>query len=548
MIEVGDTSLVSAMPLTKQLTMLAAERQRQDLRLFIRRAWSQIIPQKPMWNWHIDAIADHLAYVTQGEIRFLMIPMPPRHLKSMSVSVMWQPWHWLHKPGTQFLFASVDDKLARRDSVLARRLIESPWYQERYGEEFYLLPEENRAQMYRNSAGGYRMFTSVQGRATGDGGDVQVLDDPHSAKKIESDATRIASIAWHDGEWRSRVNSPNRSQKVYVGQRTHDGDIFGHVLSQERHRWVVLKMPLEFDPKKRCITYLNDGRGVKEGAKPIFKDPRQEEGELLHPDHFNAETATIEREAMAERAWLAQYQQEPVGEGGLILKRAWWRRWEWPEWHPQHGSERPMPEFFRIIQVYDTAFEEDEEADFTARTTWGLFEHEETSYDSKSGRSITGNTRTCAMLLDMFCERVEWPELRQEMIDSNRDFGPDDILIEKKASGHSLIQEGKRLKLPIKAIKVDKVGDLMARVKMASLMLEKGCIFYCASSRGKPLTWPLRVIDSAAKYPNGEHDDIESTLAMAWQFMRQYHDLQLPDDERPDETNPYKWKQRRRYA
>ena len=157
----------------QRLTYIAAERMRRDLRLFAQRAWSQIIPQTPIWNWHMSCICDHLSYVTQGDIRFLMISLPPRHGKSLLCSVMWPAWHWLHNAGTQFITASVDDKLARRDSILSRRLIESPWFQSMYGKQFYLLPDENKADMFRNNAGGYRLMTSVQGRATGDGGDIQ---------------------------------------------------------------------------------------------------------------------------------------------------------------------------------------------------------------------------------------------------------------------------------------------------------------------------------------------------------------------------------------
>jgi phage terminase large subunit-like protein len=378
----------------------------------------------------------------------------------------------------------------------------------------------------------------------------QILDDAHSAKKVESDATRLASIQWHDNEWRSRLNSPLTAQKLYIGQRTHDGDIYGHVLAQEAKRWVNLCLPLEMDLKRICITYPNKGRGVEPGAKEIFRDPRKVEGELLDPKRFDAETAKVEKEIMSERAWNAQYQQQPEGQGGLILKRHWWRQWVWPEWHPNSGQERPLPEFFELIQVYDTAFEEDEESDFSARTTWGVFNYMEADKD-KAGNVREGKQRISAMLLDCMEERLSYPDLRAEAIASNEAFAPDVILIEKKASGHSLIQELKRKRLPVKGFGLSgsgggrsrRQGDLIARAHESSLMLAKGCIW------APPRAFAYKCIDHCAKFPNGDHDDITSTVTMALQYLRRYYDLTLPDDEQEDEINPFAWNQRpRKYA
>lgn len=536
--------------LRKMLTYIGALEMRTDFVSFCKAAWIQVAPQKLVWGWHLDCLCEHLVYMTQGEIRFLMVSLPPRHTKSLICSVLWPVWDWLHRPTTQFLSASVDDRLALDFSRLSRRVIESPWYQNLFMPDWHLMPDENAGRQYRNSKGGSRNSTSVQGRVTGSGGDCQIGDDFHSAKKIESDAIRQASLAWHDNEYRSRLNSPMTAQKLYIGQRTHDSDIYGHVLSQEAKRWVYLCLPLEFDPARRCITYPNKGFGVEPGAKPIFKDPRKVEGEILDPNRFDAATAKIEKEIMSARAWAAQYQQQPEGQGGLILKRAWWREWKWPEGSPNADKERPVPEFFEVIQVYDTAFEEDEEADFSARTTWGVFNYTDIEFDAH-GKATRKLQRVCAMLLDCMEERLSYPDLRAECIQSNIDFAPDWILVEKKASGHSLIQELRKKKLPIKAVGLAGSsgrgrgqGDLIARAHEASLMLEKGCIFYA------PRSWAFKVIEHCAKFPNGDHDDIASTVCIALQFLRKYYDLSLPDDESEEEINPFAWKQssRKRYA
>jgi predicted phage terminase large subunit-like protein len=531
-------------PLT-YLTIVAAERMRRDFVTFAQRAWHVVEPKRCVWNWHMDALAEHLVYVTLGEIQFLMVNVPPRMTKSTLCSVIWPAWHWLHKPGSQFIGASYHQDLTERDANQSRRLIESGWWRQFYEGEFYLLPDDNAKRMYRNSVGGYRLSTSVNGRSTGDGGDIQILDDPHNVQKVESDSFRQTAVSWHDNAWRSRLNDPNKSQKVYIGQRSHDGDTFGHVLSQEKERWTLLLLPMEFDRSRRCITYTSpiedDDPKVKSPPKKlIFKDPRKMDGELLNPKRFNSKTTKREKDTMSARAWNAQYQQQPEGQGGLILKRHWWKPWTYPDWHPNAGREREMPNFFEIFQVYDTAFEEDEEADYTARTTWGVFENKDLVRERGTKRVIEGDTRICAMLLDRFKDRVGFPDLRDEAIRSDKVFGPDSILVEKKASGHSLVQELRRKKLPVKAVKIE--GDLVYRAHVSCLMLEKGHIFYPTRN------WAIDVIDECAKFPVGEHDDQVATCVIAWQYLRRYYDLVLPDDEQEEEIDPFRWNRQIRYA
>lgn len=536
----------------KLLSFVAAEQMRKNFSLYMQRAWPFVDPAKLLWSWHIDCLSEHLVALSTREIRYLAIAIPPRMNKSIQCTILWPTWHWINWPEEQFICCSHNSSLATEHSLQSRRLIESAWYQEFYADRYYLLPDENKSDMYRNSKGGYRLTTSVGGTPIGRGGTVQCTDDPVDAKGVESDRKRASTLAWWDNVWRSRVNDPNTARKLLVSQRTHDSDPFGHTMAMEGERWVQVILPMEYDPKRKCITYANKGSGPDK-SKKLFEDPRKVEGELLNPKRFNKDTAAREKEAMSERAWNAQYQQQPEGAGGLILKRAWWRKWTYGEGHSLAGKEMPMPDFFEIIQVYDTAFEAKEQNDFSARTTWGLFVPTEEQLEALGGHirniqrkrgddddhNLPGNGRVSAMLLDMFYDRVEYPELRDEMIRSNKDFAPDWILVEKKASGHSLIHEGKRKGLPMKAVKV--FGDLESRVNAASLMLKKGAIFY------PPRSWAYEVVNTCSKYPLGDHDDLEASIAIAWQYMRQYHGLQLPDDETGDEISPFKWK-RKGYA
>jgi predicted phage terminase large subunit-like protein len=310
-----------------------------------------------------------------------------------------------------------------------------------------------------------------------------------------------------------------------VGQRTHDTDVFGHVLAREEKNWVHLMLPMEFDPGRRCITFRNKGKGPV--GDPIFRDPRTKMNSLLCPARFNADTAIAEKEGTSSRVWNAQYQQQPEGAGGVILKRKWWKQWCWPDWHPKFRlEERPLPEFHEIIQSYDTAFEEEEQDSFTVRTTWGLFFHQEL-LQGKSGKIGLGKERVGAILLERMKQRLGYPDLRDSAIESNEVWKPDRILIEKKASGHDLIKELRRKKLPIVAVKI--MGDLVYRAHMCALPLEKGCVFYL------PRNWSMDLIEECAKFPNVDFNDQVSSTTIALQYMRRYMDLKIPDELLDDE-------------
>jgi predicted phage terminase large subunit-like protein len=146
------------------------------LREMIPLAWPYVegLSKQYIGNWHIDAICEHLTAVSEGQIRRLAIAMPPRHMKSLAVSVMWLAWDWIKNPWRQFLFASYAQPLAIRDSVKTRKLVSSPWYQARWGGTFGMSPDQNAKSRFENNKTGYRLSTSVNGQLTGEGGDIIV--------------------------------------------------------------------------------------------------------------------------------------------------------------------------------------------------------------------------------------------------------------------------------------------------------------------------------------------------------------------------------------
>jgi hypothetical protein len=169
----------------------------RSLREFVRQAWHVVEPSTPFVpGWHIDAICDHLEAVMRGDIRNLLINVPPRHMKSLLVSVFWPAWEWIRHPERRWLYSSYGSHLSVRDSVKCRRLIESPWYRARWGHVFSLTSDQNAKMRFDNNRSGYRLSTSVSGAVTGEGGDRIVCDDPHKVDEVESDTVRKTVIDW----------------------------------------------------------------------------------------------------------------------------------------------------------------------------------------------------------------------------------------------------------------------------------------------------------------------------------------------------------------
>lgn len=539
------------------LTEVQGELYRRDLRKYMKEMWHIIEAKQFTSSYHLDAICDHLAYVSMGDIKRLIINIPPRMTKSISCGVAFPTWEWANDGGTQFLCASYERGLAERDGWKAKTVIESPWYQEHMintlpnQDRWYLNPEMQKREYYTNSKGGHRISISTGGKTTGEGGDILLFDDPHNARDVYSDIKRQNVIDWYDNAARSRVNNQNTGRIVLIGQRTHDDDLFGYLLKKEstvEHGgvWTHLNMPNEYNPRKRCVTILpppmgwNITTGELEKTKetkeetadridhPIFEDQRTHEGDLLCPPRLGTLLTAELKGGMAVRDYEGQYNQNPSTDEGLIIKRAWWKPWAYPEWHDKAGKRMPLPSCSMIIQVYDTAFEEKEEADYSARSTWGIFEHEPETLDPRTGAIRRGKVRQCAILLEAWQDKISFPKLREEAIESYKDYDPDFVAIEKKASGHSLIQELRKGGMPVRGIPV--FVDKVARAHIAVLPLEQGNIYY------PPSKWAEDVIDACAKFPMAKDKDMVDTCTMAWMILRKLNEVGIGDDVEEDGT------------
>jgi predicted phage terminase large subunit-like protein len=279
---------------------------------FIRQAWHIVEPNTPLvWNWHIDGLCLHLEAVTRGEIKKLLINIPPGTMKSLIVSVFWPAWEWTQKPGLQYLAGSYGDAVSIRDNIKMRDLVSSTWYQERWLIEF--KQEQNQKVRFDNTEGGWRIATSVEGRGTGEHPDRIIVDDPHKASESQTEVDRLKVKTWLDQTLATRGISKDVAI-VIVMQRLHEEDASGHILSRgDKDEWVHICLPMRYEVGRMKETPIG------------WSDPRTKPGELLWPALFpEAVVHTLEM-VLGSYGTAGQLQQRPSPEGGDIFKEENWR-------------------------------------------------------------------------------------------------------------------------------------------------------------------------------------------------------------------------------
>ena len=263
----------------------------RSLHEFIKQMWDSIEPGAFKDNWHIGIICEHLQAVTQGEIQRLIINIPPRCMKSISVSCGWPAWTWAQRgdapleagPGTRFLYAAHSLALSVRDSVKTRRIIESPLYQQWYGDRITLEDDQNTKIRFDNKQKGYRLATSVGGSLTGDGGDILVMDDPLNATDAQSEVVREACNDWWDTSMSTRLNDESTGAIVVIMQRLHENDFTGYLLDKIDEEWRskignIWCLPMRYEPDHPHVS---------------IHDLRIEDGALLWPEHRPENTVKV---------------------------------------------------------------------------------------------------------------------------------------------------------------------------------------------------------------------------------------------------------------
>jgi predicted phage terminase large subunit-like protein len=483
---------------------LLTRRAEQSLASFYRQSWRLTQGQTPrIDNWHIDAICDHLQAVTNEQIRKLVINVPPRHSKSTTTCTAWPAWVWgpRNLPQKRWIFTSFKLSLARRDSVHCRRIIESRWYRDRWGERFVLTGDQNAKDKYENDKAGVRMIGSFKGGVTGEGANVFVVDDPVDASKAETPGELERVIDVWESSFTSRLNDPEKDAFVIIMQRVAENDLCGHVLKQAG--WEHLRLPAEYELDNPCRTFIT----VSGAKQPFFEDPRTDDGELLNPARFNK--AALDEQRTNEYTYAAQQQQRPAPRGGLIFEDRWWRFYDEKPREADGDPRRPD----HGAQSWDLAFKDLKTSDFIACLVGELYGADIylTDYVMKRA-SFTAS-----------CDEIRQMQSKHPHLDA--------ILVEDKANGpavaDALAQEISGIVL------VNPEGGKISRAYAAQPTLKSGNVYLPnpndpQTGRAIPeRTWVKAFIKNCGTFPKGTHDDDVDAFTQLVRYLRGTHSSML---------------------
>ncbi len=482
---------------------------------FIRGAWHVVEPGQPYSHgWHVDMIAEHLMAITDEAMlddetfyNRLLINVPPGMMKSLLTNVFWPSWEWgpRNMPHLRYVCTSHSQNLAIRDSTKMRRLIQSDWYQKRWGDRVKLTGDQNAKTKFENTATGFREAVAFESM-TGVRGDRVIIDDPHSVDSAASDAMRASVIETFLEAVPSRLNNPEKSAIIVIMQRLHEQDVSGIIIDKELG-YDHIMLPMRFDPARAMPTMLG------------YEDRRSEEGELLFPSRFPEEVVARDERVMGPYAAAGQFQQSPEPRGGGILRREWWQMWDSPSY----------PAFDYVIASIDTAYTAKTENDPSAMTVWGIW--------SGGGDQTAQITRTVSreneimaevertykeghpkcMLIYAWNERLEFHDLIDKVQETMEQWGVEKLLVEAKASGISVAQELRRVynydDVTVQLVN-PKSLDKVARVYSIQHLFA-GELVYAPNK-----SWADAVINQAAQFPRGKHDDLVDSTSMALRHMR----------------------------
>jgi predicted phage terminase large subunit-like protein len=430
-----------------------------DLSSFITESFCVVNPSTSyLPNWHIDLIAEHLEACTKGEITRLIINMPPRSLKSLSVSVAWPAWLLAKEPSRRIIAASYSQHLSNKHSMDCKLVIESSWYKHVFP-KMQFAKGQNEKSKFVTTERGYRMATSVDGSLTGEGGNFLIVDDPIKPSQVHSRAVRQRTIDWFEQTLSSRADDKKKSVIVVVMQRLHEEDLTGHLLKQGT--WEHLNIPAISE--QRTIVNFKNYHFIRE------------QGHVLHEGREGKKELDRAKSELGSYAFSAQYQQRPVPLKGSVIKQEWIKRY------------KAKPATDKIIQSWDTAIKSVQGSDYTVCTTWAV-------------------THNGYYLLDVYKEQIEYPELKHSLKNMAEKWRPSTILIEDKASGQSLIQDIKReTALPV--IKINPTKDKLTRLAAVSPLFESGRVFF-----PEVADWLTDYEMELFKFPSTSHDDqVDST-------------------------------------
>ena len=472
----------------KEILALTEAKKRLDLR---EEAYEKFMPfahhvyENFIEGSHHRVIAEKLERVARGELKRLIINMPPRHSKSEFASFLMPAWFLGRNPKLKIIQATHNTELAVRFGRKVRDLIDDPAYKEIFPNTN--LKEDNKGAGKWGTTAGAEYFAAGVGAAiTGRGADLLIIDDPHSEQDALSESAFDNAYEWYTSGPRQRLQPGGTI--ILVMTRWGKKDLTGRLLAQQgsdimSDQWEVVEFP-----------------AILPSDKPLW------------PEFWDKDALLSIKASLPVGKWNAQWQQNPTASESAIITREWWQDWE----------EEKIPPVKYILQAYDTAFSKKETADYSAITTWGVFTPEEGGPDH-------------VILMDAQRGRWNFPELKQKAFEEHEYWEPDMVLVEAKATGTPLIDELRLRGIPALGFSPGKGRDKVTRMHMVAPLFEAGVVW-----APKDKKFADEVIEEVVSFPNGDHDDYCDSMTLALMRFRQGGFISLHGEE--EEENEYRRK------
>ena len=452
----------------------------KDFLSFVKQIWPEFIEGE-----HHKVIADKFNKLASGEIKRLIVNMPPRHTKSEFASTLLPAWMIGNTPKLKIIQTTHTGELAVRFGRKAKTLIDSPEYQDIF--KTRLREDSQAAGRWETAQGGEYFAAGVGGAITGRGADLLIIDDPHSEQDAMNMSALERAYEWYTSGPRQRLQPGGKI--VCVMTRWNTKDLTGVLLKNQSEpksdQWDLVEFP-----------------AIMPSGDPVW------------PGYWKLDELESVKASLSVGKWNAQWMQNPTSEEGAIIKREWWQHWDKDE----------LPALDHVIQSYDTAFMKKETADFSAITTWGIFRENEDSAPQM-------------ILLDAMKERLEFPELRRVAKEQYDYWQPETVLVEAKASGLPLTYELRNMGIPVVNYTPSRGNDKHTRVNSVAPLFESGKIWAPTDKQ-----FAQEVMEECAAFPYGDHDDLVDSMTQAVMRFRQGGLIGHPEDYKDEPTPNRKFK------
>ena len=469
----------------KEFTVLLEELEKREFQEkststfmdFVVTIWEEFISGD-----HHKKMAKAFDDIASGKLKRLIINMPPRHTKSEFASHLFPAYLLGKNPKLKIIEATHTADLAINFGRKVRDLIDSEEYHELFPET-ELKADSRSAGKWLTNKGGEYYAAGIGGALAGRGADLFIIDDPHSEQDAMSDKAMEEAYEWFMAGPRQRL--PPGGAIVIVMTRWSKKDLTGRLIKkmaqdQGADQWQVIEFPAILPS-----------------------------GNSLWKEFWKLEELESIKASVSPSKWAAQYMQRPTGEGISIIPKEWFMVWE---------NEKP-PKCEYLIQSYDTAFLKSERADFTAITTWSVWYPE-----GKIGEEMYTGNDAHLILIDCIKERFDFPELKAEALRLYDFWQPDTVIIEAKASGLPLVQELRRVGIPVNTFSPGKGQDKIARLNSVSPIFQDGRVWIPENR------WGEELMEEVSDFPNGENDDLVDATTLALARFREGGFLRLTSD------------------